>query len=803
MMRDFIDRENATKDLNMLLEERSIPWLVLSGGSKIGKTEFAKKIADMNRSSIFCVPGFETVYASAFVQSLQFSHSMELEIVICEFAKQDSSARNIYKSLGLTYVSPLKKPQLRSVIKLLIKNDISSGLYSFAHYLGEVLEPQIKCIFLDDFHRCDFDSYSWILEFWGTLFEPQPTVVVICNFELNWESYKLFNILHGITAPISIDKFDSEAAFYDIIKEYVVFENDINLLTVSGQLFTLFEGSSRLLFETIELLKGKVAYSNDEEKMEQIISMAQQIQLSCFDGFSKSHMLVMRLLAYSPTPISKDCIIDILDLIDPMATDIISKLYDDNFVKQTANKKTGKTLYCLSDSFLVELIKSGCPANEQLFYKTKIYRAIQSGKVCASLEQVVNLAIELGENEAAELVLQYITQPEDKISLEKKASCIDKLLQCSLCVPELLISADIAHLLYIYGHYQSAQKLANCLVSANNVLDYDNLLLLGDIQHVLLSPEASNTYMRATGITGISISNKLKALNRQIMALNQEHQETLAKDLYIEAFAQYESVPCAGLVELYRNSNNSFGYDAAMKYTIRGYFLAKELGEELEMNKCLHNICMLLLQYGRYGQPLEDNPLGFEPKFEQVLSFFSKHPEYRHEQAYPLLDLGTVKMFEFVDTNDKDCLTVAKKFYSEAQLYAKSFYAHHIAETGLLVVNSYLYADLQSSFVHISREKLYKRYTQQKASIKDYRVHRKILLSLAVSAVISKEMREAADYLEQAHLYIEGAETNRYNKLCRRVGCTEFMKKPVSLDGKSKAYYASDKFVPWLISFGH
>lgn len=803
MMRDFVDREKATKDFNILLEEQTTPWIVLSGGSKIGKTEFAKKIAKMTKESIFCAPELETMYANAFVQTLQFVDNMRLETVICEFAKYDTAANNIYTSLGLKYVVPLKKTQLRSAIKLLIKNDISTGLYSFAHYLGEILEPKVKCIFLDDFYRCDFDSYSWILEFWSALLEPHPTVVVICNFELTWESCKLLNLLHGISAPISIDTFDSEVAFYDVIKEYFVFENEVNLLTVSRQLFSLFEGSSRSLFETIELLKRKDEFSSDEEKMAQIINMAHQIQLRRFDGFSKSHMLVMRLLAYSPTPISKNCITDILDLIDPMATDILCQLYDSNFVRQIACKRTGKTLYCLNDNFLIELIKSGCSVTEQLFYKTKIYRAIHRGQICASLEQLVNLSIELGENEATELVLKYITQPEDEIPTEKKANCIDYLLQTSLRVPEQLISADIAYLLYTYGYYQSAQKVVNCLIDTNYVFDYDNLLLLGDIQHVLLSPEASHTYMLAASTPGISISDKLKALNRQIMALNQEHQENLAKNLYIEAFAQYESISCVGLVELYRNSNNSFEYDAAMKYTIKGYFLAKELGEELEMNKCLHNICMILLQYGQYGKPLENNPLGFEPKFEQVLSFFAKHPEYRHEQAYPLLDMGTVKMFEYADTDSYDCLTDAKRYYSEAQLYAKSFYARHIAETGLLVVNSYLYADRQPSFVHDSRQKIYKRYMQQKASIEDYRVHRKILLSLAVSAIVAREMQEASVYLKQVNPYIVGAETNRYNKLCQKVGCIEYMKETVPLDGKNKMYYASDKFVPWLISLCH
>lgn len=802
-MQDFIDREKATEEINTIIEEQATPWLVLSGGSKIGKTEFAKKIAQMNGCSIYCDPEYETIYACAFVKSLQFNNDIDLESKIYEFAKQNPDAINIYKSLGMQYVSSLQKPQLKSLVKLLIQNDVSSGLYSFAHYLGEIFNSKVKCVFLDDFHRCEFDSYNWILAFWEVLLESKPTIVAICNFEIDWESRKVLNIFQRIVAPVNIEKFDSEAAFYDVLKEYFIFENDVNLLTVSKQLFALFDGSSRLLFEIIKLLEGKTELSNDKEKMAQIISMAHQIQLRCFNDFSKSHMLVMRLLAFSPSPISKNCIIDTLELNEPIATEIISKLYNSNFISQTADGKTGKTLYSITDQFLKEIIKSECSANEQLFYKTKIYRAIQHGQICADSEQLIDLAIELGENNAAKLIMDCFTHPKEEINIEKKVSYIDKLLNNSSCVHESLVSIDIAYLLYTYGYYQSAKKVIDCLVSANNTLDYKALLLLGDIQHVLLSPAASHTYKQAADIVGITISDKLKALNRQIMALNQEHQEILAKELYITAFSKYESTQCPGLVELYRNSNNSFGYNEAMKYTIKGYFLAKTLENDLEINKCLHNICMLLLQYGYYGKPLENNPLGFDPRFEQVLSFLAKSPEYKHEQAYPLLDLGTVKMFEFVDTNDRECLLSAKKYYSEAQLYAKSFYAQHIAETGLLIVNSYLYADRQSSFVKNSRDKLYERYIRQKMSIEDYRVHRKILLSLAVSAIISNDMQEAADYLEQAYPYITGAETNRYNKLCKKVGCTEYIKNSVSLNGKFETYYASDKFVPWLISFCH
>lgn len=52
-MKSFIDREKATEDINTLLREKTAPWMVLSGGRKIGKTEFAKKIANMNDNFIF------------------------------------------------------------------------------------------------------------------------------------------------------------------------------------------------------------------------------------------------------------------------------------------------------------------------------------------------------------------------------------------------------------------------------------------------------------------------------------------------------------------------------------------------------------------------------------------------------------------------------------------------------------------------------------------------------------------------------------------------------------------------------
>ena len=800
-MNKFIDREKATKDLTLLLDERTIPWIVLSGDTGIGKTSFAQNVVDMNTGSILCHPGFNTSYACEFVKSMRFSDDISLESVISDFSKRDQFAQSIIKSLGLSYVSALKKSQLAIIMKLCINNDIVSGLYSFAHYLSENVSAEIKCIFLDDFHRCDFDSYCWILEFWNSITESHPTIIAICNFDTIWESKKLQNMLHRVASPINIDRFDSSDAFYDILKENFDFENDFNLANISKQLYKFYDGSSKLLFETIKLLEGQMTILDDEKKVEQILKIAQQIQFGCFDEFSKSHLLVLRLLAYCPNPITKKCIIDMLDLIDPFATDIINKLFNCNVIDEIADRNTGQTLYKIKDDFLSDIIKKGCSSTECLFYKTKIYRFIQKGMIEATLEQKLELAIFLGEENALCLLFQVLNLED--VSLEKKANCIDKLICSMKNVPEQLITIEIIRLLYEYGYYVTAEKLISYFMSIDTHMNYENMLLWGDIQHVLLSPNASQTYKLASEIEEISLSDKLKAVNRQIMALNQEHQEIVSKNLYIQTFEQYESSPCIGLVELYRNSNSSFDYDDAMKYTTKGYFLAKELDEQLEMYKCIHNICMLQLQYGMYGRPLENNSLGFEPSFDQVLSFFSDNPKYSHERAYPLLDLGTAKMFDYINSHNYEDVAEAKKYYSEAQLYAKSFYAQHISETGLLITNSYLYSAQKPSFVKGLRNNLFNHYLYIKCKVEDYRVHRKILLSLALSAIITKEIEEAREYLQMASDYVFGAETVRFNRLCQKAECEMYCKPNVPLNGKNMIYYESEEFVPWLISLCH
>ncbi len=61
--------------------------------------------------------------------------------------------------------------------------------------------------------------------------------------------------------------------------------------------------------------------------------------------------------------------IDILDLIEPITTEIISQLYNRNFINYIADNNNDHTLYVINDDFLISIIKSGCSETEELFYK--------------------------------------------------------------------------------------------------------------------------------------------------------------------------------------------------------------------------------------------------------------------------------------------------------------------------------------------------------------------------------------------------------------------------------------------------
>ena len=122
---------------------------------------------------------------------------------------------------------------------------------------------------------------------------------------------------------------------------------------------------------------------------------------------------------------------------------------------------------------------------------------------------------------------------------------------------------------------------------------------------------------------------------------------------------------------------------------------------------------------------------------------------------------------------------------------------------GLLIVNTYLYSKDDPYFVNTLRYSAEKHYRIDCESITDIRVHRKILLSLTLCALLSEKISDAKKYLVMMGEYIKGPEILRYNKFCDMAKCPQYKKRAPSLNGKNTTYYGSEKIVPWIISLCH
>ncbi len=808
---NFVDHESVKKRFQLITSDSSLcpscSWLTLVGGHKTGKTAFSKEIIKASKSIYVC-PGIEANYALAFIEALCAKYPKDLLRCSLEFLGSDATVeKEILSSLRLQYRTQVGKTEMSLLNRILVRRDLKSQEYIYAHYLSrETRKVRIKYFVLDDFHLCDECSYNWILEFLHSHYKPNTCVVAVCNFEKSWISAKVKNLFQNISPSIEIGTFDSPAAYYEVLRNEVHFSNDVYLWHLAEDLYRLLGGKSQELFETIRMCKLD-SNQSDLEKRTSLFQTAVQLHGQFFDGLNRLHQLILGFLQISPVPLSNSVLNSLCGWNDQNITNnIILQLYDKRLINQAVEGQDAEIKYTIADNYVRDIIQKFLPINTKLVCNVKLYRAVKSGELVCTTQSKLDLAIQSGNQDALYLIEGLLTDPDCPLSKECQLEYVKQILDSFQQVPKdsILYSVKVAKMLYEYGHYKSAQRVMRQLDLSGYSFSFSELLLWGDIQHVLLQPETSLIYEKAYNMNGITVSDQLTALNRQIMALNQEHREDAAAELYRKTLDKCEKHRCKGLLELYRNSNNSFSYQEAINYTIKGYYLAKELNEELETYKCLQNICMLLLLNGNYRNSNDiDEAIGFTPYFETVLEFFECKSEYRHERAYPLLDLGTFQMFQFAENSGKEHLLQAKSYYSQAQLYAKSFYAQHIAETGLLVVNSYLFSSEDTNYLKGLRAQTYNRYHEQTDSIVDYRVHRKILLSLAVSAIITNEQTEAIAYLNLARPYVIGCEILRFNNLCQKVGRNDLKKAPVPLNGKNPIYYGSDRFVPWLISFCH
>lgn len=791
----FFDRDIAKSKFKKIINVPHREWITIIGNKGIGKSSFIREVLKNDTNSYICEPIYELKYWREFSNIIK-RYSDE---ILSEYFNNYTEYKEQY--IRNKFIGDLNHDILDQIIEDIIKTEIHNECITFAKYVGRFLSKKIKYIVLDNIQRCTIETYEWLVALTNSFSTNTNMVIAICDIDQAWESNSIKQVFQEGYCEINIERFDNPKAYYDLIKNKIYFNNDRILESLSTHLFNEFRGDSRLILKLIDKISKMDNLNNDELKKKAILETCSNLLTSCLINLNQIEEKILALLAAASISLSLKNIVFVLEHPDDIINESLGDLISKNLITVSCNIYTSECFYKTTDSFSKSTYTNLVNENFLSYIYLKLYSLFKENKIKMNHEQIISIIIEYNPTGGNDYIYDFLIRNKISISKEYKAFLLKHLIDNDyMYIDNNWKNIDTLNLLYDFGYYKTAKKFISTF---NNIeKSYLFLMKFGDLSHLTLDKNTSNIFKKASEIENISTSEYLSAVNRQIMAMTQQDKQGLldARVLYKETLENYSYKDCKGMVELYRNANNIFEYSKSLALTVKGYNLAKRLNEKLEMIKCLHNICMIELLNANYDSQFNPPGLDFKPTFEYVYNELSQFDNFRHEMAYPLLDMAALRMFKFSKYGEKSYLLEAKSFYSEAQLYAQSFYARNIAEMGLLVVNSYLYScDIE---IKKWRKNLFQKYKEQLESINDFRVHRKILFSLATSSLITKDLEEGVSYLMLSKRHVFDKEVLRYNKLCEAFNIAN---EKIATDKINNAteYHKTIKFVPWLISFGH
>lgn len=790
----FFDRDKAKLDFKNIITQSYKGWIPIVGNKGIGKSSFIREVIEFNGDFFVCEPIFELKYWKEFSKIIK-NHALE---VLYNFFNEKQEYKESY--LKNSFLGKLNQDEMNNIIEDIIKNEIKNESVIFARWCGTFISKKVKYIVLDNFYRCSIETYEWIVSFANSFLSNNNFIIVICDTDVEWESKVIKDIFLGRFCEINIDHFDNVDAYYQLIKEKIRFNNGKVLYDLSSYLYNEFRGDAKLILK----LRDEVEVNNgtsDEEKKIIILETCSNLISDNLLNLDILEKEILATLASAANQISLENIAYVLQHNSQQIREALNHLVHKKLIVISCDINSPTNFYEISDNFSKNTFTNLVNSNMRTYINIKIFSLYRMKKLKLSDKQIIDIIIEYNPTGGEEFVCNFLKKNERYLSGEYKATLINFLLENNYCNIKRWMNTETIDLLYSYGYYKNAKKFIATFEGIEQ--NYQLLMRYGNVSHLTLDKRTATIFETASKIENISKSDYLSAINRQIMAMTQQDEQALlnARELYKDILKNNSDQQCDGLVELYRNANNIFDYDQALDFTIQGLKLAQRLGNKLEVVKCLHNICMLELLNENYEKDVLPEGLDFKPTFENVYNMLMDFENFKHETSYPLLDLAALQMFHFSDDENPNHLIDAKNLYSEAQLYARSFYAKNIAEMGLLIVNSYLYSD--NSDLILWRQKLFNKYTEHKDSINDFRVHRKILFTLATSSKITNDMNEGREYLRLSKEFVFGKETLRYNNLCEELNIPINEKININNFSNITRYHKTTKFVPWLISFGH
>lgn len=794
----LIDRKNAKNTFNEIISSKE-DWIYIIGKFGIGKSYFIRNVVNSN-FTIYCEPNHNFEYWKEILNKIE----LHINDIVKELLQRQIINLDNDRKLG-----KLSNQEKYNILEEEIINEINAHKAIINKFLGEYLSKRYQYIVLDNLYKCDSNTYNWMINLLDAFTKNENChVIAVCDSDKNWLYKELKSDLYSRFSRVKIEKYDDSKAFFDLINTVVHFDNSEKLVSISKKLYNDFNGSAASILNLISFIKknDNINRMFDEEKEKFIIDKAVHLSSDTIKNLNYIAKEILAILALSPIPLSSEAISNILECsLDNIDCEIRYCLKSD-LIERKYNKLIDTTEYRLTNSFSIETYTRPFKDRDIKYFYEKILRAHLAKKIHIENEQLLEIAIKCEADDIDSIAFRCLKNIDlNDSNISRIAELLNNYLSLNKQIPQYICTMQHVNLLYTYGYYSNAYKVI-CNIKDKNC-EYEYLMKKGDIEHLILHPNTAKTFEKAANLSAITISQKLSAINRQIMALTQERKDELnqARELYKHIVLQYENEECDGLIELYRNSNNIFPYTEAIEYTIKGYNLSVKLNNDLEKLKNLHNICMLKVLNGNYYSDLNNANLNVEPDFKMICNEFEERDEFLHELSYPLLDLGTLEMFKFVEDteNNIEYLDSAKRYFSRAQIYAKSFYAKNIANTSLLIVNSYLHKT-DEEYIISARKRIFENYSNEAENIKDFRVHRKILFALATSASITNHIEEGRQYLRLSKPHVFEDETLRYNNLCDDLKIPNEKIQFTPLDARNiREYHKNSKFVPWLISFGH
>lgn len=684
--------------------------------------------------------------------------------------------------------STKSKSKLIISIPRSIKKSFRNILQSFINSLD------ISYIIYDKFN-VESDSVE-ICEFIGEVYKTH--IIITQNIEL----YKKYEL-----NAIAIMNFNSSVFYEEFLKGKTTLQSEVKLKKLADNLFHLLSGSPKKLNLVLLKCQSDLNHCKNEDEI------VKTIEQCCRNYIDEENFLfnnnIIRILYFAENT-NWDTLKNILAKIE-----VDSNLFNQRYL-QLLND--GDIVNDLGRLFLKPKLKAAM--NLEIFYSAETIVT-----TCTQLLCIINRLIEDQEyNDEIERIAMNIIETYYKGTKEiplayksKVFSYAHKLLLNSrgkeaaryfAMIPDLysLCHSDnflkIADLLYKNGYYyECSNLLLPAYIKDMSKSEQSQAYLLLAYCNMLLDNTLSIQYFDE--VLKLNDDNQLFALSGKLMSeIETQGLTDKIKTEYKNAVKQYKDKPqTAGYVSLLRNALDFENNDEAINTMEVGLKYALNFNIIEEEYKIKQNISLNLIKAQQFSKA---------EKYLADVENYCKNFEIK-ELSYPLINLSTIKIFYFFNTNDFSQAEMARDYAMKALDYASSYYAVTLSHTNFMTAISILKTEKDNKY-NISDERMlsirqqYYKDTLENKRI-DNRVTVKRYLALIASARITNNVDEAKKYLYELcynHSEKFGKHVNKINTIINEMGINDLPHyENIRTDDSCKEYALETRFEPWLISLTH